>query len=144
MPCANIATLLLLALAAPRPDFSGEWELNVAKSDFGPNYPAPKSRTDKVDHRDPNLHITVTEQFANAPQPVTGTVRYTTDGNERLNQILGNPLKATANWDSDKLVIDTWVNFNGRTLTVNRHFEGPKQKAGQVLVFEKRRVRSRE
>jgi hypothetical protein len=80
MPCVSIAALLLLALAAPRPDFSGEWELNIAKSDFGPNYPVPKSRTDQVDHRDPN----------------------------------------------------------------NRLFEGPKQKADQVLVFEKRGVRSRE
>jgi hypothetical protein len=74
-------------------------------------------------------------------------VRYTTDGNECLNQILGNPMKATANWDRDKLLIDTRGNFNGRdgrTLTVNRHFEGPKQKSDQVLVFEKRGVRSRE
>jgi hypothetical protein len=159
MPCVSIAALLLLALAAPGPDFSGAWKLNLAKSDFGPNYPAPKSRTDKIDHRDPNLNITVTEQFANAAQPVTGTVRYTTDGKPCINQILGNPLKATANWDGDALVIDTWGNFNGsnitlkdrwslsrdgRTLTVNRHFEGPKQKADQVLVFEKDGVRSRE
>jgi len=61
------------------------------------------------------------------------------DGTETTNDVLGNPLKATAAWEGDALFIKTWGSINGNpikledrwslsadglTLTVMRRFSG--------------------
>ena len=51
---ALLAMTFLAAQAQAATNFSGEWKLNVSKSDFGA-MPAPDSRTDKIAHEDPDL-----------------------------------------------------------------------------------------
>ena len=61
----SLTTLVSLCLrsvilAADRPDFSGEWNLNVVRSDFGGQEATPIGAVLKIDHNDPALKITRT------------------------------------------------------------------------------------
>ena len=145
----GLAALLVVASAQSKPNFSGTWKLNAEKSDFGA-MPGPKSRTDKIDHQDPDLKVTSTVETQKGEY--TSNLKYTTDGKESTNQMRNNPVKSTAKWDGDALAIDSKANFNGndvtikdkwslskdgKTLTINRQLEGPQGKAEQKVVLEK-------
>ena len=54
-----LAGLLVLAASASaqtKPNFSGDWKMNAAKSNFG-QMPAPSSLTEKITHTDPSLKV---------------------------------------------------------------------------------------
>ena len=104
------------AFAAGQPDFSGEWKLNVGKSDFGA-VPPPASQTMKIDHKDPVLKV-VNEQIGAADGDTTMNATYSTDGKETKNDYRGAPLTSVAKWDGDVLVIDTKVDLQGASSTV--------------------------
>lgn len=105
-----------LAVAADKPNFSGEWTLDTAKSDFGP-MPPPQSMTRKVDHSEPALSYTeVTVGSAQGDQ--TRTMKYSTDGKETTNDMMGNPVKTTAKWDGDTLVMNAKADFGGAEITL--------------------------
>lgn len=142
-----------LAIAAPKPDFTGEWRLAVAKSQFARQQP-PQSKVVQIDHRDPVLIMKILE-VANG-SPAEGTMFYSTDAVERTNDVLGNAMKAITKWDgavlemrtpgkfgpNDILLLDRYeLSADGRTLTVKRHFEGRSPQGemtpqDQVLVHE--------
>ncbi len=144
-----IALPLVSLLAQQKPDFSGTWKLNVAKSDFGP-LPGPESRTDVVTHKEPSLSNNVTAEGAQGKQQYT--VNYTTDGKEAVNNIGPREVKSTLKWDGSNLKITSKFLFNdspvtgeatwtlspdGKTLTINGHFSSSMGEADQKLVFEK-------
>jgi hypothetical protein len=145
----GLAALLTAAQAQAKPNFSGEWKLNVSKSEFGP-LPAPNSRTDKIKHEDPSLKVTTTQSGQNGD--VTFDLNYTTDGKENTNEIRGNPMKSTSKWDGDTLLIETKGSFggnditladkwtlsgDGKVLTLNRHIVSPMGELDQKVVLEK-------
>lgn len=108
--------LSMMAVAADKPNFSGEWTLDATKSDLGP-MPPPSSMTRKVDHSEPAL--TYTQQTTggqNGDQTVT--MKYSTDGTETTNDLMGNPLKTTAKWDGSALTIVGKADFQGNELTL--------------------------
>lgn len=88
-----IAACLFSARVEAKPNLSGTWKLNVAKSDFGP-LPAPSARTDKIEQSDPNLKIAITQSGEQGE--FTYTMAYTTDGKESTNVLRGNTFKSTA------------------------------------------------
>jgi hypothetical protein len=49
-------SILTLAAAGNKPNFSGVWKLNPAKSEFG-KAPAPQSLISTVEHHDPELKV---------------------------------------------------------------------------------------
>ncbi len=51
-----IAAAAGMALAADKPDFSGDWKMDADKSVFGP-MPPPTSMTRKIDHKDPEISV---------------------------------------------------------------------------------------
>ena len=143
---ALLTTSLCTAYAAP-PNLTGEWKLNVSKSEFGP-IPAPESATRSVKHTDPALEIT-THQKGQAGETTT-TLKYTTDG--KVSENAHVQAKGTAKWDGDKLVIDSVRNFqgtevklhdvwtlsaDGKTLTVNSQLSVPQGDFEIKWVFEK-------
>ncbi len=149
--CLSLGLVFLLAASAAqaKPNFGGEWKLSTSKSDFGP-LPAPNSRTDKITHEDPSLKITISQSGQNGD--VTYDMRYSTDGKETTNEIRGNAVKSTSQWDGETLVVDSKANFggndislkdrwtlseDGKTLTINRHLAASQGEADQKLVFEK-------
>lgn len=100
--------------AQAKPNLSGNWKVNVTKSDFGP-MPAPDSQADKITHSDPDLKISVTS--TGQMGDLNYDLHYTADGKEATNTVMGNEMKSTAKWDGDDLVIDTTGNFNGTDFT---------------------------
>ncbi len=138
------------ASAGPHANYSGTWKLNVDKSDFGP-LPPSNSRTDIIDHTDPALKDTVSDDGAQGKQDYV--LNITTDGKEATNSPGGLDAKSIANWDGSNLVVETKLSFqgtdvaiksvwilsaDGKTLTQNAHLNaGPIGEADQKFIFEK-------
>jgi hypothetical protein len=135
--------------AGGKPNYSGTWKLNTAKSDFGP-LPAPDSQTDVIDHKDPSLSIQVTSETAQGPQNYT--IQTTTDGVESAVKMGPRDVKVKTAWDGGNLASTVKLNFNdqdviiknvyvlspdGKVLTVNAHLESPMGEADQKMIFEK-------
>jgi hypothetical protein len=148
--------LLLLACtafgaAAPKPDFSGEWILNLNRSEYGAQA-APKNIVQKIIHKDPDMTIDYLETSP-FDQSVKYTSKYRTDGKETSNLVLGNEVKSTVAWDGRELSVHSWMTFGGRnidmkdrwklaengtTLIIVRHLEGNAGVFDQTIVFDKK------
>ena len=146
---ALLAAAFALLPAQAKPNFSGNWKLNAAKSDFGA-MPAPDSRTDKIVHEDPDLKDNYTQ--SGQMGEMTAEMKYSTDGKETTNTVRGNEIKSIAKWDGDDLVIDGKANFNGadvtlkdrwtlsadgKTIVIQRHVNSPMGETDQKIVLEK-------
>lgn len=101
-----------LSAAADKPNFSGSWAMDATKSDFGPA-PPPSTMTRKVDHSDPAMTVAETRD------DMTTTVKYSTDGKETTNELMGAPTKSTAKWDGNALLVVTKADFQGNEITIN-------------------------
>ena len=113
----HLAILGFLLSGAPvraaEPNLSGEWKLNLAKSDYG-KFPTPISVTRKIDHTGSKLVSTTTQK---GPQgDVTSKLTYTTDGKESVNEVAGGQSKGTAQWIGGMLIIESGREFQGATL----------------------------
>jgi hypothetical protein len=151
---AIVAVVAVVAFTASlaaqsKPNFSGTWKLNVAKSDFGV-LPPSNGRTDVIDHKDPNLTDNVSDDAAQGKQEYKLTI--TTDGKEAVNTPGGLEMKSVTNWDANNLVFNTKLQFqgsdvaiktiwalsdDGKTLTESAHLESPLGETDQKLIFEK-------
>jgi hypothetical protein len=144
-----LAAVFALLPAQAKPNFSGNWKLNAAKSDFGA-MPAPDSRIDKITHEDPDLKDAYTQ--SGQMGEMTAEMKYSTDGKETTNTVRGNEIKSIAKWDGDDLVIDGKANFNGadvtlkdrwalsadgKTIVIQRHVNSPMGETDQKIVLEK-------
>lgn len=90
-------------------NFSGTWNLNVEKSDFGMN-PAPQDLTLIIKHKDKNLEI---EQVGSGGIPQIN-LKFTTDGKESINFFPQGPeVKSICKWDKKVLVIETKMDMGG-------------------------------
>ena len=104
------------ARAQAKPDFSGTWTLDTAKSD-----PAPQGRggggAASVTIKQTGNELAVTSEGRQGPQTMT----YKLDGSESTNQVMGRggaqSVKSTAKWDGSSLVIETTRDFNGTSIT---------------------------
>jgi hypothetical protein len=105
-----IAALAGMALAADKPDFSGDWKMDADKSAFGP-MPPPTAMTRKIDHKDPM--VSVNESRSGAQGDMNMTMKYSTDGKETTNSLMGNDVKSKAAWEGKVLVINNTGNFGG-------------------------------
>ena len=119
------------------------------KSDFGP-LPGPNSLVDKIDQSDSALKINRAQSGQNGE--TTYDLTYTLDGQESTNTVRGNPLKSTAKWDGDALLIETKLKMqdndiqindrwtlgeDGKTILIARHLKSPQGEADQKLVMVK-------
>ena len=109
-----IAALSATGVAADKPNFSGEWKLDAGKSNLGP-IPPPSSMTRKVEHSEPVL--TVVEAMTGGPMgDQNRTTKYSTDGKETTNDLMGNPVKTSAAWEGDTLVISAKADIQGTAI----------------------------
>ncbi|HEY3444276.1 MAG TPA: hypothetical protein VGK29_26225 [Paludibaculum sp.] len=148
-----VAGLLLFGLTAlsayAKPNFTGSWKLNSAKSEFG-QFPAPASMTQKATHEDPSLKVATKMATDNGDFDFEST--YSTDGKETTNTFGPNPMKSVAKWEGDTLTIQTKGQFgdgeitiqdkwdlseDGKTLTMRRHFASSQGEMDQKYVLEK-------
>ena len=105
------------ARAQSRPDFSGTWTLDTAKSD-----PAPQGRgggggAATLTIKQTATELAITSEGRQGPQTLT----YKLDGSESTNQMMGRggatTVKSTAKWDGSNLVIDTTRDIQGMSIT---------------------------
>jgi hypothetical protein len=144
---AAFAMTLLALPSQAATNFSGDWKLNLAKTDYGPIQQfAPEFMLRSIKHEDPALHISTHQKGAQGE--TTTELTYTTDGKPAENK--GS--KGTAKWEGDKLVVDSirdmqgaelkshdvWaLSADGKTLTVNSHLTAPQGEFDIVFVFDK-------
>jgi hypothetical protein len=76
------------APGADRPDFSGVWKLDAARSDFGP-VPGPSEATHVIHHEEPRLRLT-TDSAGFMGERHT-ELELLTDGSEQTHTVDGNP-----------------------------------------------------
>ncbi len=150
-PVLLVTLILLSALlaAAAQPNLTGDWKLNLSKSEFG-QMPQPISMTQKIGHDEPNLTVAVKQSSERGD--FDWESKYTTDGKECTNTIRDNPMKSVVKWDGEALLFETkgkfgdndfsmtdkWmVSDEGKVLTINRHFSSSFGEGDQKLVFEK-------
>lgn len=150
MRSARVFTARTL-FAQQKPDFSGTWTLNVAKSDFG-ILGGPINRTDLIIHKGPSLSESITADTIQEKQEFK--MNYTTDGKGTVNKMGTLQIKSDAKWVGSNLVISstyilaapvsseaTWtLSPDGKTLTTNTRFKGSLGDTTQKLVFEKQWV----
>lgn len=98
------------SVAAAKPNFTGEWKLNVQKSEFGP-IPPPTSSTLKIAHADPDLKMSVKQSGEQGDMEFEAT--YSTDGKETSNTIGPMQTKSTAVWEADVLAVNTKLDAGG-------------------------------
>ena len=147
--CALFALTILAGTvaAADKPNFSGDWKMNAAKSNFGP-IPGPASITRKVTHAEPSLTI-VEEQQGDQGTQVT-TRKYTTDGKDMTFESSGAVVRGTAVWEGNTLILTSVVDAigvtftdrmslspDGRTMTSAVHVASPQGEIDLAIVFEK-------
>jgi hypothetical protein len=112
--CAIAAMMAATASAANVPNFSGEWKMNAAKSQFGA-LPAPASFVRKISHKDPSLSI-IEDQAANGAE--SSTIRkITTDGKTTAIEMNGLPAVCSAVWDGSDLIATTVMDTVGLKFT---------------------------
>jgi hypothetical protein len=135
--------------AQAKPNFSGEWKLAPAKSDFG-MMPAPSSGVQKITHNEPQLKVVNTQTSDQGTNTTESS--YTTDGKVCVNPGRMGDTKSTLKWDGSALVTETKMDFqgtevtitnrwvlsdDGKTLTVNMHFSTPMGEGDAKMVYEK-------
>ena len=142
-----LASLTALAQPSAKPDFSGEWKMNAARSDFGP-VPAPSSMTRSITHAEPALTIVENQSGGMGEQSVTR--KYVTDGSDTTFPSQGVDVKSSAKWADNTLVFLSSVDvvgitFNdtmslssdGKSLTSKVKITSPQGDVEVTIVFEK-------
>src|SRR5579863_108276 len=114
--CILVAALASIALAADKPNFSGDWKLNPAKSNMGP-IPAPASYTRKVTHAEPSITIENT-QTGTALGDQHDTQTYTTDGKQIAFSANGADVKSAITWEGDALLINSKASVQGMDIII--------------------------
>ena len=135
-----LAVLFLLANCAfAAPNLTGEWKLNLTRSQYG-TVPAPVAVTRKIRQEGVSLSMST---YQKTPQrDVTSELNYTTDGKVCINKMSTGEAKGTAKWTGDSLVIESsqqvqgaelksrevWtLSSDGKTLTIATHLVLPQQ-----------------
>ncbi len=140
--------LVLASPAMAKTDFSGSWKIVLDKSDFGP-MPPPEKVEQIVEHKENDLKVNVTQ--VGQQGEVKMELNYSTE-KETTNTFRNTPMKSTAKWDGDKLVVvsklefqgnevviqDTWsLADEGKTLTLDRKLNTPQGDLEMKHVFAK-------
>ena len=141
--------ILGLVQGQAKSDFSGTWNLDTSKSDFGP-LPSPDSMTETIVHKDPSLKVSLTQ--TGGLGDITMDLSYTTDGAECVNHVRQSEIRSILRWDGDDLVVDIkgkygetdykskdrWtLSSDGKTLTITRHVSSPMGEADVKELFVK-------
>jgi hypothetical protein len=111
-----VAVAASAATASHKPDFSGEWKMNAAKSNYGA-IPAPTLFVRKIVHAEPN--ITIVEEQSGGGSDGTVTRKMTTDGKPATIDINGTPVACSAAWEGSALIATTSVDSAGVTFKDN-------------------------
>ena len=110
------ATLLIVAQAS-RPNFSGRWELDKSRSDFG-SLPPDDSAMELIQHQEPKL--TITQTWRNSEGEHTVVWQLTTDGAENLTRMNETEIASRTVWEDGRLITD-WRMKRGAQLSEGKY-----------------------
>ncbi|HUA87289.1 MAG TPA: hypothetical protein VMB85_25710 [Bryobacteraceae bacterium] len=122
--------LFATVLFAAKPDFTGEWKMNPAKSDFG-GMPAPQIITRSIKHHDPALEYTSYQKGERGES--TTQIKYSTDGQPCVNRIQDSDAKGSAKWVGDDLLIEYTLDYRGIAISSKEIWE--LADGGRTLVI---------
>lgn len=142
-----VASAAVAKPVAGRPDFSGEWKMNLAKSDFA-DVPPPTGGTRKIEHHEPSLTIVDVQTGGGNPGTTTRTV--TTDGKNNTCEMQGMHTACKAEWDGDGIILTTSIasfkvaisdrmslSDDGKTLTSETLVLSPQLNTVIKIVFDR-------
>jgi hypothetical protein len=102
MIAAIVCVCATIASAQTKPDFSGTWKMNREKSKFAGG--GPDSLLIKIDHKEPAFVENWTVSTPDGERSFQA--KYTTDGTETEQEVMGRTAKTSAKWEGDALVIE--------------------------------------
>lgn len=154
---AAVVMAVAPAMAQNKPDFSGTWNLDSAKSDFG-QVPGPSSETIVIAQKNTNLSETV--NFADEQGSHNYTLDLTLDGPEvaytpdkapQLGMVTLQKVKAA--WQGTSVVVNETLKYeedadvsgtntyslsaDGNMLTMDMNFSTPMGNMTRKMVFDK-------
>lgn len=124
------ATTLLMAAQASRPNFSGRWELDRSRSDFG-SLPPDDSALELIHHQEPKL--TITQVWKNAEGEHTLVWQLTTDGTENLTRVNETEITSRTVWEDNKLVTE-WRMKRGAQLNQGKNVRSLSEDSKTMTV----------
>jgi hypothetical protein len=140
--CLLSGLCALAAVAQAKPDFSGTWKMNSAKSKFARE--GPDSITLKIEQKETGLSEVLA--FGNNANERRVEAQYTNDGKESDVTMGGQTAKGSLKWEGETLVI-AWKRDEGsftRKLklsadgkTINMEVNHPNGEAVDLVVLEK-------
>ena len=145
---------IVSASGAPTADFTGDWKVNIEKSDFGMLF-APKAAAVKITQEGTTIKMAASETNA---QDETNRVESTlaTDGTQCAGTLIATHYLVTGVmiWNSGSLAFDAsgssagvdfkvhevWVLSPDKgTITITRHFSSARGDTDQTVVLEKQK-----
>jgi hypothetical protein len=154
-------TFALAALAAhapqsappAKPDYSGTWKANFAKSKL--QIQAPESTVFVIEHREP--HFRLSRTHTSEGKSDTWSIDLTTDGKEVLREESNRTLHCRLTWEGRSLVFSVRMRMpdgeeitdrvkylmaaHGKSFTAYESLRGGTAKADNVWVLEKQEQR---
>lgn len=131
---------LLIAAQASRPNFSGRWELDKARSDFG-SLPPDDRATELIEHQEPKL--TITQVWKNAEGEHTLVWQLTTDGAENLTRMNETEIVSRTVWEDNTLVTD-WRMKRGAQLSEGKNVRSLSEDRKTLSVAARQSVTGKE
>jgi hypothetical protein len=94
-------------------DFTGTWKANLEKSKL--LGPPPKALTIRIDQSQTDLRqeIVVTRPDGNEDRM---TFHCSINGEQNKNSLNGQPIRSSATWQANELLIESWLNAGEREL----------------------------
>jgi hypothetical protein len=144
-----LLALPLTAADPAKPNFSGEWKMNVDKSDFG-QLPRPLAYQRNIEHKDPVIRMVARQSTQMGEQTVVATMR--TDGVQTTNPSRTGDTKTTGRWlgrdieltttkqveGGEAVTRETWsLSADGKTLTSTTHLKTPRGEFDVKMVLDK-------
>jgi hypothetical protein len=158
-PCALLGILLVVGLAAgisvaaqERPNFTGEWTLDLENSRLHDDFRALERGVVRIDHREPAFSFRRT--FFVKGQPSEASYEVTTDGREHRGPAPGGGESvSTMVWEQTALIVRQRISHpkagqltntvryelvdNGRTLRATEDFEGAGRSHHNVWIYRR-------
>jgi hypothetical protein len=147
--CIPLLILLVTPICSQpgaKPDFSGTWNLNPAKSRL--EIPPPTSSTFYITHKDPVFRLKRTHVYGTKSN--TWSIELIADGPEVVQK--EDDFHARLSWRQDALVLESyWIyrgakttntvrytlSNGGKVFTADENLAGPKVRHHNVWVFDR-------